>query len=677
MLKKITFTDKSVPIIILLPMIGAFGLLIPWLGYYWDDWPVIFMYERLGVAGYWDFYQYDRPFSAWTYILSAPVLGTNPIPWHIFSLLLRWGTAVALWAVLRTVWPGKARQTLWIGLLFAIFPVFNQQAVAVAYSQHWICYLFFFLSVLFMLLALEQAKRFYLYTVIALFFSAMNLFTMEYFIGLELLRPFIIWLYLNSRNSTLAGMDAFKQSARSSGLYLALFAFYIYWRVNVLELAGNDPNQLNMLGDFLHSPFQAAIDLAQMALQDLVYFLTSWTTIINPANVDLRRPFFLGSVLVVILVIGTMWFILDRYQVKILPNLEEEKWHAQVILIGFAAILFGTLPVWLIGRQASAGLYGSRFGLAAMFGLSVVTVGVLEWLSANTRAKNVVVSLLVGMAVFFHLYSGKTFQDSWEKQRKVYWQLYWRMPYLQPGTAVISDGEIFINVGRYSTAMGISLLYPPSYPVQQMPYWFFSMGEGLFNRQAQLLSGMTLEGDIRNYWFQGDSKNAVLIYLPGPNYCAQVLSAADRSDRDIPDLLREVAGLSNRERILPEPVEGWSPPVSIFGAEPEHGWCYYFEKAELARQNQEWDLIIQFMEEAAGQDLTPYDVKEYLPWLDAFLHTERIEEAYLLTVRMKRFSDVIDDQMCTIWRQAALDNQASDEINAAYQKVNEKLSCFD
>ena len=132
MLNKLYINNKAVPFIILFLLVASFGLLIPKLGFYWDDWPVIFMTETQGSTGFWDFYQYDRPFSAWTYLLSAPILGTSPIGWHIYSLLLRWLTVVFLWLTLQKIWPSKPRQTFWIALLFSVYPIFNQQPVAVA-----------------------------------------------------------------------------------------------------------------------------------------------------------------------------------------------------------------------------------------------------------------------------------------------------------------------------------------------------------------------------------------------------------------------------------------------------------------------------------------------------------------------------------------------------------------
>ena len=167
-------------------LIAAFGLLIPQLGYYWDDWPLIFLSHTQGISGFVDFLAYDRPISAWMYILTMPVLGTRPIVWHIFALLMRWLAVLAFWQVLRMLWPQRARQTGWMALLFAVYPVFFQQSIAVVYSHVWLLYLIFFASLIAMLRA--QRERFWLWTGIAVFTQLLHLLTIEYFAGLELLR---------------------------------------------------------------------------------------------------------------------------------------------------------------------------------------------------------------------------------------------------------------------------------------------------------------------------------------------------------------------------------------------------------------------------------------------------------------------------------------------------------
>jgi hypothetical protein len=123
---KLQLNDKAVPPILLFAVLVSFGLLIPRLGFYWDDWPVVYMTHTQGINGFWAFYQFDRPFSAWTYILLTPILGTHSIAWYIFVMDLRWA-AVSIWLVLRQIWPAKHHQVFWIALLFAECPLFPLQ----------------------------------------------------------------------------------------------------------------------------------------------------------------------------------------------------------------------------------------------------------------------------------------------------------------------------------------------------------------------------------------------------------------------------------------------------------------------------------------------------------------------------------------------------------------------
>ena len=675
MLNKLYINNKAVPFIILFLLVASFGLLIPKLGFYWDDWPVIFMTETQGSTGFWDFYQYDRPFSAWTYLLSAPILGTSPIGWHIYSLLLRWLTVVFLWLTLQKIWPSKPRQTFWIALLFSVYPIFNQQPVAVAYSQHWTSYLFYFVSIYLMLFSQKGRRFYYPWVLLSAFFSLIHMVTMEYFIGLELFRPIILWTYHYNYENISNKLVIFKKTLFSSWPYLVLLGIYVIWRLFFLNLADNDPNDPVFLKQITEAPVQALLDLLQIALQDLIYFLSSWFVGINPTIVDLRRPFFIVSTGISLITVVLLGLVLSRYK-PIFQASISKRWHLQAVLFGITAALFGTLPVWMIGRQASLGLYGNRFGLAAMFGLSVALVGFLEWLSNRISVKITVICFLIGIAIHSHLYTAKSYVDSWEKQQRVYWQLSWRAPHIQPGTAIISDGEIFRYVGIYSTAMGFALLYPPTEDPQDMAYWFFSMGRGLNNMTEEMISGVPLTGSLRNYFFEGESKDALLLYLPGKNRCVRILRVNDPNTKEIPNLLKQVISISNLDRIKKDAHRDWSPPENIFGKEPEHSWCYYFESAELARQYQDWDEVIQLYQVAEQQEYSPSEMIEYLPLIDALLHTDRIEEAYQLSSQIKRLSDKIDDPICRVWLNN-IENQNNTEIIYTYEKINKLLNCFD
>jgi hypothetical protein len=677
-ISRLSLNESAVPVALLFVTVVSFGLLIPWLGFYWDDWPVIYLTQTQGTGGFRDFYQYDRPFSAWTYIVFAPLLGTSPLAWQIFALSLRWLTALLVWASLRQIWPDKPHQVFWTALLFAVAPLFPQQSVAVAYSQHWLCYLLFFASVYCMLRALNDPRRFYLFTALALLTSLLQLLTMEYFVGLELLRPVILWFYFLEKEPGLSVRRLFKRVIASGWAYVVLLIAYVIWRMFFLRLAGADPNNLDLLDKIRVSPSAGLLDLAQKAVQDLIYLVTSWLIAVKPADIELGRPFALAALAIAIAAGIASGMLVRRYKpVAGDQDSGADRWHIYAMILGLLAILLGTLPVWMIDRQVSLGPLGSRFSLAAIFGVSLLWVGFLEWLSPRKSVKITILSVLVAIAIHANLHIAKAYQQSWEKQRTFYWQLFWRAPHIRPGTALIADGEIFSYVGLYSTSMGISMLYPPGEVPQQMPYWFFSYWERLFKIPKELAAGTLMEEELRNYSFQGQSKEALLLdFSPERNRCLHLLSPHDEQDPDLPESMRGLLSISNLSRIEREPLDHWQPPASIFGSEPEHTWCYYFEKAELAHQYEDWQEVIRLMKEAQRLGFTPTEMKEYLPLLEAYLQTGQVEPARALSLQMARLSNNIDDRICTLWLDAS-ESGPDPQFIPAFEDVRGKSGCFD
>jgi hypothetical protein len=155
-----------------------------------------------------------------------------------------------------------------------------------------------------------------------------------------------------------------------------------------------------------------------------------------------------------------------------------------------------------------------------------------------------------------------------------------------------------------------------------------------------------------------------------------LLSPSDSEDKDLPSSILALLSISNFERIHTESPAGWTPPTSIFGAEPEHAWCYYFEKSELAAQEGDWSKVIALMQEAKSQGFAPSDMKEYMPLLDAYLQTGHVEDALDLSIQIKRVSDKVDDRVCKAWVDAAEFNSTT-EYSRALEKIKERYRCFD
>jgi hypothetical protein len=61
-----------------------------------------------------------------------------------------------------------------------------------------------------------------------------------------------------------------------------------------------------------------------------------------------------------------------------------------------------------------------------------------------------------------------------------------------------------------------------------------------------------------------------------------------------------------------------TPPQSIFGKEPDTStWCFYYQKASLARQHDDWSAVAQLGKEVSKLKLHPNDQIEWMPFLQA------------------------------------------------------------
>jgi len=269
------FSEKTAPFAFLAVLLFSFGIFIPAWGFYYDDWPTIYMFHSHGSI--LDYYQFDRPFAAWTEILFSTILGTNPIAWQIANLLMRWLAVTSLWWCFRLVWPRANRLVFGIALLFAVHPVFSLQPIAVTFTKLWFWYALYFLSLGFMVIAVQKPRKFYLFTALSLLTGAIHILSIEYFWGLELLRPALLWI-VAAKNSVPMKRNLGKTFLRWSP-YLALLSGMVIWRVFFAQFAtdgfyfSSDPNAPGMLINLFKSPLETIPGLVQLVFHDTLYIL--------------------------------------------------------------------------------------------------------------------------------------------------------------------------------------------------------------------------------------------------------------------------------------------------------------------------------------------------------------------------------------------------------------------
>ena len=129
---------------------------------------------------------------------------------------------------------------------------------------------------------------------------------------------------------------------------------------------------------------------------------------------------------------------------------------------------------------------------------------------------------------------------------------------------------------------------------------------------------------VSNYYdaheYYADFGNVLIVAQPSVNACLRVIDPRwPNISRNDGNWIFETAAKSRVENIvLSGPAH--LPPEYLFGPEPEHDWCYYFQKADLARQAGDWEAVLRFYEEAKSLELTPNDQIELMPFLQAFAY---------------------------------------------------------
>lgn len=667
MLKAFRFSEKMFPFMLFAVGLLAYGVFIPWLGFYWDDWPVVLMGKFFSADAFVDFYVYDRPFSAWTYIVSLPFLGVRPFTWQLFTLILRVLTGLFFWLTLRRLWPEQRIQTAWMAILFLLHPVFTLQFISVAFSQHWTCAVLYAFSVWAMLNSFANGWKRWVWGGLALAASALHLWTMEYFVGMEIFRYVLIWLIIGSGVSTRQRLDIFIRRAIP---YLFVLTAYVIWRMFIFAVPQEDPNPLRFLQDLGSQPLTALATMTQIIVQDLLYMLFQvWANVLDASRLIVNSKFFLFSALFSVLVAVGLGVYFSRFVSKDgEPASPSSAWTRQALWVGLLATLLGALSGWITYRQALTQPYGNRIAIPALLGLGILTVGLLEWLSQNQNRKIILLSALCGIAVFGHLHIANNYREAWNNQRSFYWQLYWRMPALQPGTALLSDSEVILGAGDYSTISGVNLIYAKEFDAQNFPYWFFNMSQRFNPQMKRLMAGRSIGRTFRSWHFEGDP-DAVLLVNNSLDSCMQILSPDQPQNIQPSPLLSVVLPMVNLDRIISQSSTPSVPPAEIFGWEPAHTWCYYYQKASLAHQAGDWTKIVALLKEADQQGYEPVNKIEWLLFVDAYRRMENFSAAEALTSRIQTRDPRLISWLCTYWSgQTSLpaDSRAS---------LAEKLAC--
>ncbi|MBL8063163.1 MAG: hypothetical protein JNK32_09110, partial [Anaerolineales bacterium] len=135
-----------VPALLFLLILLAYGLLIPQMGFYWDDLPFAWFLRFFGPLEFIEGFRPFRPLLGYIFSATTAIFGGNPLTWQILGLIIRLLLGLEVWSLLRRVFPTRERSVLWVTLLFTVYPAYGQQWVALTHINQELIPLLFLLS---------------------------------------------------------------------------------------------------------------------------------------------------------------------------------------------------------------------------------------------------------------------------------------------------------------------------------------------------------------------------------------------------------------------------------------------------------------------------------------------------------------------------------------------------
>jgi hypothetical protein len=652
-------------IFLLLIAILTYGLFFWKRGFYWDEFPWAWIYYRLGPDVLTKTFSTSRPFWGMIYQLTLPIIGPNPWIWQLLAMVLRWLTALLFWLILRVLWPQHPRPALWASLLFLVYPGMGQHFISMMYSHFYIVLSCYLLSLYLSLLALQSEKYRTILFVASYLLAAVNLLTMEYFYFLEFARLFLFWKMLTGTNKV-----RLQKTILYFAPYLLIFLGVTFWRMFFFTFQNAsykyvllDALRNNFLSGLLLLISNVALSFWRTVFEVWIYsFASIGLTGFGPLTLTLMLVLLFS----VILLVGLYLFNFTARD-----DSNDRDFFRQA---GFIGLVFWGLSggsVWLIGIVPQLNFSIDRFMLPFMMGASLVLACLIALIKSQ-RTQMILLALLIGFAVSRQFRLEEVFRSDWKTQQDLFWQMTTRMPALTKGTILISNDLPVTYFSDNSLTGPLNWIYSPPGEMNVILY-FASIRVG--KTLPSLEPGQPHQLYYVGPTFYGNTSN-IIIFNYEPPGCLRVLDPEiDGANRLLPESLRDNARYSNRNVILFDRKA--ELPAQFYGNEPTRNWCYYFEQAELARQQGDWVQVAALGDKAFALADYPNDPIERFVYIEGYAHAADWQKALKLSIDSYKVSkDYVGPPLCKLWNRIARETQSSAERKVTLDTVQNKFECL-
>lgn len=649
-MKKPLSERREFVILVIVLLIASALVYLPRLnqiGYLNDDWYLMYSAHAYGPQVFSDIFSVDRPARAFVLAPAYNLFGDNPLYYNISAYFFRLVAGICFLWLLRMLWPQHDRATWIAALLFLIYPGFLSQFNGIDYQSQLLSLALAMVSIALSLTALLTPNALmkgglFLISILAGWFY---LGLVEYFLGLEVLRLAAMYILASRGAHSLKGKFTSGVQGALPGLFIPVI--FLIWRIFFFESERSATNIGFQLEQFREVPLATGIWwLVRLVSNGFEVVFLAWGIPLHQflAQMSRIRDVLLALLVSGILLLWLFWFLKPPENEQTTVG-QQPDWRTEAMFLGFLTALAGLVPVILVNRQADFGDF-SRYTLASSAGSALVMVAILFFLSSRVVRMGIL-SLLVVAAVFSHHANAIRLVNDTNSLRAFWWQVSWRIPKLKEGTTLVANYPITTIQEDYFVWGPANLIYyPEGIPGERVRT---PISAAVVNKDTllKIVANHKPEFDNRrSIRSVVDYQNILILSMPTQNSCVQVIDGNEPELSQFEEERIMVIAPFSDTGLIDLASDPSFPPQVVFGSEPSHDWCYYYTKADLARQGENWNEVVRLGNEALERDLAPQDDIEWMPFLQAYAHAGDVDRLDEIRRMMKNAEPFVTLQVC-------------------------------
>jgi hypothetical protein len=217
------------------------------------------------------------------------------------------------------------------------------------------------------------------------------------------------------------------------------------------------------------------------------------------------------------------------------------------------------------------------------------------------------------------------------------------------------------------------VLYAQPENTRELSYQFYQLNREFSMDAGNWLNGKELSESHREFTYKGMSTDGLILYFKTPqSNCLWLLNIEDETNPYITQNTRDALPLSRFDRIHEQNNNPSVPPFDILGSQPNPDWCYYYEKADLARQMGQWNQVADLGDQAQQSGYSPQSgssnsPQEWLPFIEGYAATGNWQMAHDLTIQSLQIDEKYRNRICVLWQ----------KISSAQKENSEAASMLD